>query len=1836
MDDLQLLLVLEAHDKASGIVGKISGAFQELGEKAKAAAAKASMSTEELQAVQDRAAAAATAYSRAQTEQINKQVVLRQSTADLAIAEQEYAVKAAAAAEATRAAARATGEEAAAAREAARVQAASAQMAADIVAATSARQVEAAKEVARAEEELARRSQEAADAQRAASAETGLGATALKGVAVAGLAAAVAVGAVGVHAVKAAGDFQAGMTRLVTSAGESESAIGRVSSGVLKLSVDTATSADELSKGLYMIESAGYHGADGLNVLKAAAEGARAEGAPLEEVGNALTSMLNAYGMKAKDATKATDMMVATVAAGKMKMSDLASSLSAVLPVAAAAHISFQQVGGALATMTSQGMSAQQATQNLSHLIQKLQSPTAESVKYLAQLGLSATDLSQHLGERGLTGTLQMVYQAIAQHIGPSGQVVVSAFNKSQAAAQDLQQMLKAMPPDLAKLGKSYMDGSVSVKTMTNDIKGMSGPNAAMMKQFVGLAGNAQGFNQMLKTGNPAALTFAAALKKTLGDSTSLNTALLIGGDHMGTFKNNVNSVADAARKAGDHVNGWAEIQKTFNFKMAQLKDSVKAAEIAIGTGLLPVVSKIAQVVVSVVKPVAEWMAAHQKLSAIILGSIGALGALAAGVVGVAMAIKFVKTNADELKLALNLLGKSSPWMIALTALITIAILIATHWKQTKAIIGDVWNWIKTAAGDVAGFFVHVWKDVVKLWDDIWGAIGGTVKKWWPLILAPVTGGMSLIVGIIIKYRKQIGAAFEAVWSFLVGIWNSTGGKLIGLIEHAWSVVSGSVSKEWKKISGDLSQIWGQLIQIWNLTGGKLVTMISSHWSQIQAFTHKVWDEIWNLEIKPVWDFISSYIKAAVGFISDVISLAWATISAEAKIAWNLIWGVIKGVWDLISGAVKAACDLIYGVLIKPVFEAIKMFFEIVWDAIKGTFNTTLDAIKGILRIFIDVFTGNWSKAWRDVKSLVTTILHDVWNIIQSIFNDVARFLASVMNSIKNGIVGAWRDIWNGIKGFLSSIWNGIKSAFNAGLDALSGIWNRLKKLAADPVNFVISTVYDNGIRALWNDVSGLFGGPQAPYVNPVHFAQGGLVPGAGTGDTIPALLTPGEYVLSHDMIQQFGGPAAVESRFGAGRGDGYHYGSGGWSWNPITDIVHAAGAIGDALKNVALGGIRDAASTAFKGINGLLGSIPGAGTGFGKMLTGGIHKVEDDLLGFFGKKDQTAIPVGNVSGSLIQWLTTAIHYTGVPMSWLNGLEVIAMDESGGNPNAQNNTDSNAAAGDPSRGIMQCVALNAEILTKRGWLRHDQVQVGDETLGYNPETGRSEWTRITKVVHYRDAEVWRIGNKHWHADVTPNHRWWSDTLTRKQEVFDTCPECGWVPRGKKQPSRGVQVHRMKMHGAANPLAARTTMRGEFVRTDSFKADNRIRLAAPAATDGIPGLSLEEVRIIAWLQGDGTISPVYAKPETCPECGWLPGDYRGRVGKQPANAVAVHRAKVHGLGKSATVGELSGWDGRIWQSKPEQIVKLRALLARVDHTETVRAKRTKAHHLESHAFVLRRAFVTDLLNRSGVLETGPEAFVLALSPEQRAAWLDSMIDAEGHRQSGKEDGHREFVRIAQVDGPLQDAIKLAVFLEGYRPTFSANSAGRRGFKPAGVVGMARPHVAPVMFDKPKVLESQDVWCVKTGLETWTARQDGQIFLTGNTIMSTFQAYHQSGTSSNIFDPVANAAAAINYIRSVYGNVSNVPGIRSMSHGGPYVGYESGTWDTGPHAGLAFLHPHETVLPAGALSAGGPGMTVIFDFRGSHVMSDRDINLLTDKIGRQLATQGLPKAGVRIRM
>jgi hypothetical protein len=92
----------------------------------------------------------------------------------------------------------------------------------------------------------------------------------------------------------------------------------------------------------------------------------------------------------------------------------------------------------------------------------------------------------------------------------------------------------------------------------------------------------------------------------------------------------------------------------------------------------------------------------------------------------------------------------------------------------------------------------------------------------------------------------------------------------------------------------------------------------------------------------------------------------------------------------------------------------------------------------------------------------------------------------------------------------------------------------------------------------------------------------------------------------------------------------------------------------------------------------------------------------------------------------------------------------------------------------------------------------------------------------------------------------------------------------------------------------------------------------------------------------------------------------------------------------------------------------------------------------------------------------------------------------------------------------------------------------------------------------------------------------------------TIGTTFAAYHVAGTSNNIYDPLANVAAAINYARAVYGPTLMRGGM-GMGSG---HGYDAGGW-----------------LP--------PGVSLAYNLTGRHerVLSPPEMKALADGSGPQ---------------
>lgn len=127
-----------------------------------------------------------------------------------------------------------------------------------------------------------------------------------------------------------------------------------------------------------------------------------------------------------------------------------------------------------------------------------------------------------------------------------------------------------------------------------------------------------------------------------------------------------------------------------------------------------------------------------------------------------------------------------------------------------------------------------------------------------------------------------------------------------------------------------------------------------------------------------------------------------------------------------------------------------------------------------------------------------------------------------VMN-MKDTVDGPLTEVFTTIETLL----NTMIENFDKTVLAISESWNGVKKATADPVNFTITDVYGKGLMPVWNGVAELIGGSQMkPGPAPIAYATGGPVrgPGTETSDSIPAMLSRGEYVLSANAVKRAGG----------------------------------------------------------------------------------------------------------------------------------------------------------------------------------------------------------------------------------------------------------------------------------------------------------------------------------------------------------------------------------------------------------------------------------------------------------------------------------------------------------------------------------------------------------------------------------------------------------------------------------------------------------------------------------------------------------------------------------------
>lgn len=196
--------------------------------------------------------------------------------------------------------------------------------------------------------------------------------------------------ALGVKAVRAAADFEKGMSNVATLVDTGVEDMKAMSNAVLDISRRVPVTAEELTSALYNIRSAGISAADAMMILEKSAKLGVAGLGSTEEAVDLATSAINSFNLEGRQVAEVFDIIQLTVKSGKTTIAELAQSFGMVAGTAKTAGVELTELMAATAALTTTGLKASVAQTQLRAAILAIQAPTADMARLLSDAGFES------------------------------------------------------------------------------------------------------------------------------------------------------------------------------------------------------------------------------------------------------------------------------------------------------------------------------------------------------------------------------------------------------------------------------------------------------------------------------------------------------------------------------------------------------------------------------------------------------------------------------------------------------------------------------------------------------------------------------------------------------------------------------------------------------------------------------------------------------------------------------------------------------------------------------------------------------------------------------------------------------------------------------------------------------------------------------------------------------------------------------------------------------------------------------------------------------------------------------------------------------------------------------------------------------------------------------------------------------------------------------------------------------------------------------------------------------------------------------------------------------
>ena len=622
-------------------------------------------------------------------------------------------------------------------------------------------------------------------------------------------------------------DFTVGLAKVSTLVDTTVVDMGKMRSELVALSNETGVSVTELTEGTYQAISASVDASKAVDFMRVSALGAKAGFTDMTTATDALTTIINAYGMETERASDMMDRLIITQNLGKTTVDEIGKSIGQVIPTAASAGMSIDELLASVASLTASGTQTSAAMTGMKAALSNIIKPTTDAAKVAQSLGLEFTQA--HLAQVGWAQFLEEVKTATGGNIETMGKL----FGSTEALNTVL-----SLTGNGANKFKESLDGMANSTGATNDaIAKLDATPAAQLEKAVNQLKNAamelaQGLTPLLSRTSRITKAFAEwlnnltpAQKELLfglgqfiviggfaltivgkaitmfggwyGSIVKASSAISKAGGVFAALGTKFPIIATAANSASGALSAFAahgiSAMRIFGNAMLHPLSTIRAGFVLLKNGI---VNSIGGMVRGVLNFGRSFISFFTSLPSMIMRSFTTI----------ISAIKNFRTAFS----ALRLLFATNPIGIALLAISIIIGVVISHWNDFKQVTSVVWNHVKnTVSGAIEKIKAKVAPVITIL-----GIIAKKFQQTWTVVMkafgAETEESGSLVSGIL----NTLGAVFEMVFDTIVWVVVGAVGVIADVLFTVTLVASDLISFIQNVFTGNWEGAWNNIKDI--------------------------------------------------------------------------------------------------------------------------------------------------------------------------------------------------------------------------------------------------------------------------------------------------------------------------------------------------------------------------------------------------------------------------------------------------------------------------------------------------------------------------------------------------------------------------------------------------------------------------------------------------------------------------------------------------------------------------------------------------------------------------------------------------------------------------------------------------------------------------------------------------------------------------------------------------------------------------------------------------------------------------------------------------------------